>query len=132
MPDLAAYREYLEGHPDEWAVLEGLVHVTISRFNRDRGVFGFLETDVLPALARHDVRDPPPSGPFDLVLCRNLAFTYFDERGQRATATRLAGALRPGGALVLGKHEALPAGVDGLEPWSPGERIYRRGGSTGG
>jgi chemotaxis protein methyltransferase CheR len=77
-------------------------------------------------IARHDIRDPPPGGPFDLVLCRNVAFTYFDEPAQRATAARLAGALRAGGALVLGKHEALPAGVEGFEPWSAGERIYRR------
>jgi hypothetical protein len=28
----------------------------------------------------------PPDGPFDLVLCRNLAFTYFDEPVQHQVA----------------------------------------------
>ncbi|MBV8710160.1 MAG: hypothetical protein JOY56_00175 [Solirubrobacterales bacterium] len=77
-------------------------------------------------LARHDIRSAPPVGPFDLVMCRNLAFTYFDVEGQHAAAARLAGVVRPGGALVLGKHETLPAGVEAFEPWSDAEPIYRR------
>jgi chemotaxis protein methyltransferase CheR len=179
LSDLAAYGAHLEQHPDEWAVLDTLTHITISRFNRDQGIFAFLEREVLPKLAtaviargddgvqawsvgcasgeeaytlaimwllelaprfprvairilasdideamlararrgcftagslkelpehsraaafvrrdhrdclrdafkkpvrivRHDIRSPAPAGPFDLVLCRNLAFTYFD------------------------------------------------------
>jgi chemotaxis protein methyltransferase CheR len=69
---------------------------------------------------------------FDLVLCRNLAFTYFDVAGQHAVVAVLAGVVRPGGALVLGKHEALPGGVEGFETWNLGARIYRRSGTTGG
>ena len=38
----------------------------------------------------------------------------------------LAGVLRPGGALILGSHECLPAEAETFEPWRPGERIYRR------
>jgi chemotaxis protein methyltransferase CheR len=45
------YRSHLEGHADEWAVLDELARITISRFNRDRGVFAALQADVLPALA---------------------------------------------------------------------------------
>ena len=79
------------------------------------------------SVVRHDVRaDPAPQGLFDLVLCRNLAFTYFDHAGQRDVAARLGGALRVGGALVVGMHEALPDAVAGLEPWSSAARIYRR------
>jgi chemotaxis protein methyltransferase CheR len=228
LPDLGAYRAYLERCPEEWGELEGLTRITISRFHRDRGTFAALLSQVLPALAagvtargedavrawsagcasgeepytlavawqlslaarfpgvrlhvlatdvdravlararrgcyragslrelpdqwraaafgqrdgefcvrdayreavlieRHDLRrDPAPGGGFDLVLCRNLAFTYFDAAGQAAAAARLAGVLRPGGALVLGRHEALPAGADGFEDWSAAARIYRR------
>ncbi len=43
------------------------------------------------------------------MLCRNLAFTYLDEAGQRAAATTFRSVLRPGGALVIGKDEQLPA-----------------------
>jgi chemotaxis protein methyltransferase CheR len=228
LSDLGAYRAYLECHPEEWTVLEGLTHITMSRFHRDRGAFASLRDEVLPALARgaqargsdaievwsagcasgeepytlaimwalgvggdfpgvgirilatdvddamlarardgcygasslrelpeswratafmerggehrvldgfraavtfarHDILDSaPPTALFDLVMCRNLAFTYFDDAGQRAVAARIAGALRPGGALAVGKHEALPAGVEGFAAWSAAERIYRR------
>ncbi len=58
--------------------------------------------------ARQDLRAEVPAGPFDLVLCRNLAFTYFAPAVQEAVAGRLAGALRPGGVLVIGRRERLP------------------------
>src|SRR5215218_3800261 len=51
LPSLDAYRAHLDAHPGEWEVLRSLTPVTISRFGRDRGVFGALERDVLPALA---------------------------------------------------------------------------------
>src|SRR3981081_3243192 len=49
--DLAAYRAHLGQHPEEWTVLDALTHITISRFNRDRRVFAFVQREVLPALA---------------------------------------------------------------------------------
>ena len=73
-----------------------------------------------------DVRQVLPPGLFDLVLCRYVAFTYFDEALQRRTLERLLTALRPGGALVIGLKERLPGGVDGIEPWVPELRIFRR------
>ena len=73
----------------------------------------------------HDLRDDPPAGRFDLVLCRNLAFTYFDAERQRAACARLAASLRSGGALVVGIHERLPAGAEGFQPW-PGVRCVHR------
>src|SRR5690242_19600070 len=51
LPDLDAYRALLEREPEEWVTLEALTHITISRFYRDRGVFGFLAAEVLPDLA---------------------------------------------------------------------------------
>ena len=196
LDSLAAYRGHLERHPDEWRVLDGLTNVTISRFQRDHGVFEFLQaellrpglriwsagcangeepytlallcdcleilaTDVDPRLLRraeagryppsalrelpaalrehaftdgvldprvrrrvtfmrHDIRGEPPGGPFDLVLCRNLAFTYFDDPAQRATLTRIASVTAPGGALVVGSHERLPAGQAEFENWAMG------------
>ena len=226
LPGVDAYRTYLDSTPDEWPQLDALCHVTISRFYRDRGVFGFLERSVLPELARaaaaraesieawsagcasgeepytlalvweyavgpmfptvalhvlatdadetiirraraasyhegslrelpstwrrsgfvrrgdhhhlrprlrrlvtiveHDVRDPAPDGPFDLILCRNLAFTYFDAALQREVARNLTKALRKGGALVVGSHEKLPEETSGLVPWCSRPGVYRR------
>src|SRR3990170_4508418 len=65
-----------------------------------------------------------PAGPFDLVLCRNLAFTYFDDELQRATLARLAARLRGGGALVIGRHEALPDNDD-FADWRADLGIFR-------
>jgi chemotaxis protein methyltransferase CheR len=63
---------------------------------------------------------------FDLVLCRYVAFTYFDDALRRRTLQRLLTKLRPGGAFVIGLKEQLPEGVPGLEPWVPALRIFRR------
>lgn len=52
LPDVAAYRSYLETHPDEWRALERLCPITISTFYRDKGAQAFLAATVLPALAR--------------------------------------------------------------------------------
>jgi chemotaxis protein methyltransferase CheR len=75
---------------------------------------------------RHDVRDGAPGSTFDLVLCRNLVFTYFADELQREIGGQLARSLRTGGALVIGGHEALPAGLDELEPWPAVKGVYRR------
>ena len=77
-------------------------------------------------VVEHDVRDPAPDGPFYLILCRNLAFTYFDAALQREVARNLTKALRKGGALVVGSHEKLPEGANGLVPWCLRLGVYRR------
>lgn len=67
----------------------------------------------LVTFSRHNLAaDPPPAGaPFDAVLCRNVLI-YFDPPAAASALYRLAGALRPGGALVLGPVELqLAAGM---------------------
>jgi chemotaxis protein methyltransferase CheR len=67
-----------------------------------------------------DLRAPAAAAAFDLVLCRNLAFTYFDDAGQREAARLLSARLRSGGFLVVGAHEALPSGAaPSLAPHGP-------------
>jgi chemotaxis protein methyltransferase CheR len=227
LPDLDAYRLYLDAHPQEWSVLDSLTPITISRFYRDAEVFSVLEHEVLPALAaaattdardglrawsagcasgeepytlaliwretlaprfpalrlevlatdldaamlrrareatydasslrdlpahlrdrgftsrggryslrpeyrelvsvlHHDLRHPAPAEPFDLVLCRNIAFTYLAAAGQRTALARLTGALRTGGTLAIGLHEPLPEPHRGLTPWPHTRAIFRR------
>lgn len=77
-------------------------------------------------MARHDIRSGTPDGPFDLVLCRNLVFTYFDPAIQRAIAAGIADAMRPPAALVLGAHEQLSSDLGRLEPWDIRHRVYRK------
>lgn len=71
-----------------------------------------------------DLRKATVEGYFDLICCRNLAFTYFDESVQQQVARTLARALMPGGILVVGRGEQLPDGAPGLTQREP--CIYAR------
>jgi chemotaxis protein methyltransferase CheR len=51
LPNLAAYRVYIEAHPGESMLLDGLCRISISRFFRDRMVWEYLASDVLTSLA---------------------------------------------------------------------------------
>jgi chemotaxis protein methyltransferase CheR len=73
-----------------------------------------------------DVRDPLPQGPFHLVLCRNLVFTYFDDVHQREAAAGITNIMAPGGFLVVGRHETVPAGSGGLVPYAGNPMIYQK------
>lgn len=226
LPDVLAYRRYLESQAAEWPALAALCTIPISRFYRDKHVFDYLGSAVLPALAkealvrgrerlecwsagcasgeepytlaiqwrvllaqrfpelglralgtdvdsallerakagcykassladlpaawrnqafdqrgklfclrepwrgetqfeRQDLLVELPQRLFDLVLCRNVAFTYFAAEEARAALERIATHLRPGGALVIGVHEELPLDAREFEPW-PGCRLIFR------
>ena len=76
---------------------------------------------------RQDIRQRMPRGPFDLVLCRNLAFTYFDEAGQRRVLRRIARRMIAGGILLIGRNERLPTDASGFreDHATPGAYRYR-------
>jgi chemotaxis protein methyltransferase CheR len=212
----SAYRARLTEDPGEWAVLDAMCHITISRFFRDSRVFEALGQRVLPEIAaraaqerrearfwsagcasgeepytlkivwdllvasdfpsvscsvvatdvddvvlkrarngcysrgslrelpeafviqgfdkvdrlycvpvRHregvtfllqDLRSEAPNGPFDLILCRNVAFTYFEAPLQGEVLSRLIERLAVPGYLVIGAQERLPAEVSCLVP----------------
>ncbi len=78
---------------------------------------------------QQDLRLRAPEGRFDLVLCRNLAFSYFSSEVQREVVARLAEHLHEGGLLVVGAHEQLPE--DGAPWFLPSAEVpygWRRGG----
>lgn len=217
LQSIEAYRARLESDPAEWAVLDGLTHITISRFYRERAAFRYLCDTALPelrtlaspepvqiwsagcaggeepytlAMAAHehgipvqivatdadplqlerarraryspgslkdlpaqwrasyfepegdgfvfredlrekvellqqDIRVEMPTGPFHLILCRYVAFMYFDRALQDEVAERLLTRTVPGGFVALGKRESWPPGVPGLTEVRPGLRIYR-------
>ena len=60
---------------------------------------------------REDIQDSHPNSHYDLILCRNLVFTYFEEDFQAKILSHLAERLAPGGFLVIGAHEKLPPGT---------------------
>jgi len=73
-----------------------------------------------------DLRGEAPAGPFDLVLCRNLAFTYFDSDTQARCLARLLANLGPSGWLAIGCHETLPAGGPTLLRHPSGLPLFAR------
>lgn len=73
-----------------------------------------------------DIRDAMPKGPFDMILCRNLAFTYFEEGLQVRILEALKDRLTARGVLVLGMHETLPTGACGFVPGGSRLPIYWR------
>lgn len=54
-----------------------------------------------------DIRTEFLEGSFQIVFCRNLAFTYFDRQVQEHVLSIIANVLEPGGILIVGKHEQL-------------------------
>jgi len=69
-----------------------------------------------------DALAAPEPGPWDLVLCRNVAI-YLQPESAAVLWPSLATVLRPGGALVLGKAER-PTGVADLV--NEGPCVFRR------
>jgi chemotaxis protein methyltransferase CheR len=78
------------------------------------------------AFVLQDIRSELPEGRFDLILCRNLVFTYFEPDLQRLTLDRIAGLLREGGYLVIGAHERLPPTHYVFEESTDCREIFRK------
>ncbi len=75
---------------------------------------------------RQNLREPLPHGFFDLVLCRNLAFTYFDTTLQQRVLAAIWDRLVLGGALVIGRREQLPSFDPALRPCPTVPGVYRK------
>ena len=61
-----------------------------------------------------DIRAELPEGTFDLILCRNLVFTYFQDDLQKDVLKRIMTKMSPDGYLIIGNHESLPEGQEDL------------------
>ncbi len=107
----------LEALPEDWRR---------QAFERRDGLFCLREPFRREVeFAHQDLLVELPLREFDLVLCRNVAFTYFDAERARLSLERLASRLRPGGALMVGLHEELPQPGGAFEPWPACRAIYR-------
>ena len=100
MLDRAREAEYLQGSlrevPPEWRA-EAFEDGRLKARFRERVRF-----------IQQDLRREAPAGRFDVIFCRNMAFTYFDRDAQIAAARTLRERLVPDGKLILGAHERLP------------------------
>lgn len=57
---------------------------------------------------QQDIRENTPNGPFEIILCRNLVFTYFNQSLRTKIGARLLHNLTQEGFLVLGRGEKVP------------------------
>jgi chemotaxis methyl-accepting protein methylase len=102
---------------------------TLRNFFKKEGEFYILEPAIRERIEfkRHDLLHEEPFLGMDVVLCRNLAFTYFSKGGQIEAAKKIALSLREKGYLVIGKDESLPLTYPTLfVPVFPNEKIYRK------
>ncbi len=97
-------------------------------FKMDDDVF-ILDQSIREAVEfrTHDIlRDEPYDG-MDIVLCRNLAFTYFSKECRKEVLKKIGSGLRGDGYLIIGKDESLPLLYPMLFiPAFQTEKIYRR------
>ncbi len=73
----------------------------------------------------HDLLKDKPFRGNNLVLCRNLAFTYFGVELQKKIIDKIHESLEKGGYLIIGRKEALPENTL-FEPVYPMDGIYKR------
>lgn len=64
--------------------------------------------------AEHDLIWHPTFPGHHVIFCRNLVYTYFVESLQEEITRRFHQALFPGGLLIVGRKDRLPAGSNGL------------------
>ncbi|SHG25190.1 SAM-dependent methyltransferase [Streptoalloteichus hindustanus] len=74
-----------------------------------------------------DMRDLPRDGEFDAVVCLGNSFGYLDPTSTRQFARSLAGAVRPGGGLVI---DCGTAAESVLPSFDPSPRTLDAGGIT--
>jgi len=76
---------------------------------------------------RHDITYEEPFSGMDIILCRNLAFTYFSKETQISVLKRVSDSLKEMGYLVIGWDESLPLTYPTLFiPAYPQEKIYQK------
>jgi chemotaxis methyl-accepting protein methylase len=62
----------------------------------------------------HNLISDPPFPGNHLIFCRNLVYTYFIEPIQQEITLRFHQVVKPGGLLVVGRKDHLPAGTEDL------------------
>jgi chemotaxis protein methyltransferase CheR len=73
-----------------------------------------------------DIRQSLPADAFHIIFCRNLAFTYFENKLQLEVLENIRDCLVDGGALIIGGHESLPGGYSGFCQWQGLRAIYQK------
>jgi chemotaxis protein methyltransferase CheR len=67
-----------------------------------------------------------PKARFQVIFLRNSLMTYYEERSRMPVLRQVLGVLSPGGILVIGSHERLPAAELGLTPYGSLPCVFQR------
>lgn len=78
------------------------------------------------SLMQQDIRSAMPDGPFHLIMCRNLVFTYFSDPLQHEMERQLGERLVSAGVLIMGKRECLPPGSETFVAYDGRQSIYQK------
>lgn len=126
----AAVQQARRGQYSAWS-LRALPEAARARWFRAKGD----QHEIDPALRRgvsfeeRNLLEPDQAfwapGSFDIILCRNL-FIYFSDRAIRAALDQLAGALSPGGFLLVASSESVRGLSDAFEPFYVGDALCHR------
>jgi chemotaxis protein methyltransferase CheR len=98
-------------------------------FFKKEGEFYILDRSIRESVEfkKHDILHEEPFLGMDIVLCRNLAFTYFSKESQIEVLRKMATSLKEKRFLVIGKEENLPLTYPTLfVPVFPNEKICQK------
>ena len=102
---------------------------SVENFFRKEGEFYILDRSIRESIEykKHDILHEEPFLGMDIVLCRNLAFTYFSKGSQIEVLKKMVTSLKEKKYLVIGKDENLPLTyLTLLVPVFPNEKIYQK------
>ena len=102
---------------------------SIENFFRKEGEFYILDRSIRESIEfkKHDILHEEPFLEMDIILCRNLAFTYFSKGSQIEVLRKMVTSLKEKKYLVIGKDENLPLTYPTLlVPVFPNEKIYQK------
>jgi chemotaxis methyl-accepting protein methylase len=102
---------------------------SVGKFFRKEGESYILDRSLRESIEfkKHDILHEEPFLGMDIVLCRNLAFTYFCKESQIEVLRKMATSLKEKRFLVIGKEENLPLTYPTLfVPVFPNEKICQK------
>ncbi len=101
----------------------------VRRFFKTENGFYLVDRSIRESVEfkKHDIIHEEPFPRMDLILCRNLAFTYFSKECQFEALRKIFKSLGERGYLIMGKDEVLPFVYPTLfVPASSAEKVYQK------
>ena len=88
-------------------------------------IWDLLKEGILWKLHNLLYEDPPRIG-FQIIFLRNNLLTYYKDELQKSALPRILSSLAPGGFLIIGAHEKLPAECQALHRFGHHPNIFQK------